>query len=80
MTRDEREAVRITEALVRRHGSSALRYINAGHKVVSCGNAEFRCVVCGMRGFTDADSQLDFRCTLSPNGASYRSSQRKERT
>ena len=66
MTDEEKEAVRVTEALVKRHGSSAQRYINAGHKIVSRGSAEFRCIVCGMHGFTDGDSQLDFRCLGPP--------------
>lgn len=63
LSKEDAKHVRETEKYVRRYGSNAQRFINAGHKIVHRGCNEFRCVVCGKASSSDSDiAALDLRC------------------
>ena len=47
MTDEERDAVALTEKLVKQAKHPALNLIQRGHKIVSQGCGLFRCVRCG---------------------------------
>ncbi|MDX2014166.1 MAG: hypothetical protein SFW67_28465 [Myxococcaceae bacterium] len=68
---EEKRAVAATEAAIRRSGSNAQRFVNAGHKVVHRGGGEFRCVVCNVIASSDSDlTRLDERCVGRKGGKS----------
>lgn len=64
MNAQEKLAVQVTHRAIKRTGSNAQRFVNAGHSLVHRGNNEFRCVKCNVIASSESDrTELDVRCS-----------------